>query len=259
MKDPKIVSCSPAHSEIICHLGKENLIIGKTAYCDFPKDLLKEKPSVGSWVKLDFELIEKLTPDLIITSNIVQEKIALKLKESGFNVYHSAPLTLSQIYEDILEVGKLINAKSEASDLVEKMKKKLSNIQKESQKMVYQPKVYIEEWHDPPTVSGNWIPELVQIAGGNYGLLESGKRSVPISIDKLFEFNPEKIIISWCGFGEKMDKIQVLNRSGWDLLSAIKNKEIAIIDDSLLNRPGPRIVEGTKKLHEIIFTRVLVS
>ena len=257
MASPKIVSCSPAHSEIICLLGKQDLIVGKTAYCDFPKDLLKEKPIIGSWIKLNYELIEELKPDLIITNNIVQEKIALKLKQAGFNVYHSDPLTLNQIYSDILEIGKIINAQKEAVDLTEKIKKDLGEIQKQSNTKSHKPKVYIEEWHDPPTVSGNWIPEIVEIAGGDYKLIEAGKRSTPISIDKLFEYNPEKIIISWCGFGEKVDIIQVLNRSGWDLLSAIKTKDIAVIDDSLLNRPGPRIVNGAKKLQEVFFSKVL--
>lgn len=258
MKDPTIVSCSPAHSEIICLLGKQNLIIGKTTYCDFPKDLLIEKPIVGSWIKLNYKLIEKLKPDLIITNNIVQEKISIKLKESGFNVYHSDPLTLNQIFLDILEIGKIINAKKEAEVLVENMKKELYEIEKNTKGKTLRPKVYIEEWHDPPTISGNWIAELVQIAGGDYSLIEPGKRSKPISIDKLFEYNPEKIIISWCGFGEKVDIIQMLNREGWDLLTAIKNKEITVIDDSLLNRPGPRIVNGTKKIQETLFSKVLV-
>ncbi len=255
---PTIVSCSPAHSEIICLLGKQDLIIGKTTYCDFPKDLLKEKPTVGSWIKLNYESIEKLKPDLIITNNIVQEKIALKLKDSGFNVYHSDPLTLNQIYEDILETGKIINAKKEAEELVKKIKADLDEIKKNNQKTSYKPKVYIEEWHDPPTISGNWIPEIVEIAGGDYSLIQSGKRSIPINIDKLFEYNPEKIIISWCGFGERVDTIQVLNRSGWDLLNAIKTKNIAVIDDSLLNRPGPRIVEGAKKLQAFFFSKLPV-
>ncbi|OGI10302.1 MAG: hypothetical protein A3I68_07580 [Candidatus Melainabacteria bacterium RIFCSPLOWO2_02_FULL_35_15] len=256
MNPPRIVSCSPAHSEIICLLGRQDLIIGKTAYCDFPKDLLKEKPIIGSWIKLNYELIEKLKPDLIITNSIVQEKVAIKLKETGFNVYHSDPLTLEQIYADILEIGKIVNNKNHAEELVENIKSQLNEIKQNSPSKILKPKVYIEEWHDPPTISGNWIPELVQIAGGDYGLMKAGKRSKPISIDKLFEYNPEKIIISWCGFGEKVDTIQVLNRSGWDLLNAIKNKQIFVVDDNLLNRPGARIVEGAKKLQEIFFSKV---
>ncbi|OGI19020.1 MAG: hypothetical protein A3B68_07390 [Candidatus Melainabacteria bacterium RIFCSPHIGHO2_02_FULL_34_12] len=257
MKELKIVSCSPAHSEIICLLGRADLLIGKTTYCDYPKDELKAKPIVGSWIKLNYELIEKLKPDLIITNNIVQQKIAYGLKDLGFNVYHSDPITLNQIYEDILEIGKIVNAKAEASNLVEKIKSELNQLHTKSKTKSYKPKVYIEEWHDPPTISGNWIPELVEIAGGDYKLIEAGTRSKPIGIDRLFEYNPEKIIISWCGFGEKVDIIQVLNRSGWDLLSAIKNKDISILDDSLLNRPGPRIVIGANKLHDIFFSKVL--
>ena len=258
MENPKIVSCSPAHSEIICLLGKQGLIVGKTSFCDFPKDLLKEKPIVGSWTKLDYELITDLKPDLVITNSIVQEKIALRLKEAGLSIYHSDPLTLEQIYLDIIELGKLLNAKEEAKKLVEKIKTELKEIEIKTKDISIRQKIYVEEWSDPPTVSGNWIPELVQIAGGDYKLIEAGKRSKPISIESLFEYNPDKIIISWCGFGEKVDLIEVLNRSGWDLLNAIKNKEVAVINDSLLNRPSPRIVEGTKKLYEIIAKKISV-
>ena len=228
MKEPRIVSCSPAHSEIICLLGRQDLIVGKTAYCDFPKDLLKEKLLIGSWIKLDYELIAKLKPDLIITNNIVQEKITIKLKEAGFNVYHSDPLILSQIYEDILQIGKIIKAETEAKNLVEKIKADLGEIERSSKNFTSKPKVYIEEWHDPPTISGNWMPEVVNIAGGDYRLIEPGKRSCPIGVDKLFKYNPDKIIISWCGFGERADIIEVLNRSGWDLLSAVKNSSTAV-------------------------------
>ena len=255
MKDLKIVSCSPAHTEILCMLGREELIVGKTAYCDFPKDLLKEKTIVGSWTKLNFDIIEELKPDLIITSSIVQEKIALKLKEFGFNVYHFDPLMLNEIYEDIMNLGDLTESTSKAEEIINNMKADFLNLQLRIGPEKVKPKVYVEEWHDPPTISGNWVSELVNIAGGNYSLIKAGKRSVPISIDKLFEYNPDKIIISWCGFGEKVDIIQVLNRSGWDLLSAIKNKEVFIINDSLLNRPGPRLVEGAKKLQEILYSK----
>ena len=259
MKEPKIVSCSPAHSEIICLLGKEDLIIGRTAYCDFPKNLLKEKPIIGSWIKLNHELIEKLKPDLVITSTIVQEKIARQLNDEGFKVFHSDPVTLDQIYTDINEIGKITGAEKEAKALTEKMKEDLKQIELKSTTKNQRPKVYIEEWHDPPTISGNWIPELVHIAGGDYSLIEKGKRSAPISVDKLFEYNPDKIIISWCGFGEKVDIIQVLNRSGWDSLNAIKDKEILVINDSLLNRPGPRIVEGTKKLQDMLLKKKILA
>ena len=259
MANSRIVSCSPAHSEIICELGKENLIIGKTTFCDFPKDILKEKPIIGSWTKLNYELIEKLKPDLIITNNIVQEKITLKLKEAGFNVYHSDPLTLDGIFADIKEIGEITGAKNEALKLIEKMKTQLNEIKEKNKGRSHKPRVYVEEWHDPPTISGNWIPELVEIAGGEYKLIEKGKRSIPISIDKLFEYNPEKIVISWCGFGEKVDLLQVLTRSGWDSIQAIKNKEIAVMDNSFLNRPGPRIIMGTRKLEELISSKVLVK
>lgn len=92
------------------------------------------------------------------------------------------------------------------------------------------------------------MPELVMMAGGEYKLGTSGVISTPITLPELKKYDPEIIILSLCGFGKKAKAEMITKRPGWEKIDAVKNKRVYVIDDSLLNRPGPRLVEGLKFL-----------
>jgi iron complex transport system substrate-binding protein len=113
------------------------------------------------------------------------------------------------------------------------------------------PKVYVEEWHRPPTVSGNWVPELVNIAGGQ-SLIGKGIVSRQVDLNEIVGWNPDIIILSWCGFGMKANVNEVKMREGWQYINAIKNDKVFVMDDSLLNRPGPRLADGALLLARTI-------
>jgi iron complex transport system substrate-binding protein len=102
--------------------------------------------------------------------------------------------------------------------------------------------------------SGNWVPELVAIAGGEEGIAETGKPSAAYDFDRLRAFDPDLIVCHWCGFGERGDAARVAERPGWDALRAVREGRIAFLDDSLLNRPGPRVVEGARALQALFAT-----
>jgi len=139
------------------------------------------------------------------------------------------------------------------------------------------PRLYIEEWpalenalgrHDLPYASGNWVPEIARIAGGDPfdlsacdGLVQ-GKQllyhrdnqlSFPVTFDQIQKWNPELIILSICGAGALADPALMTKRSSWESLPAIQKGSVRVIDDSLLNRPGPRLVEGAQRLFAWIF------
>ncbi|MBI4452883.1 ABC transporter substrate-binding protein, partial [Candidatus Woesearchaeota archaeon] len=114
------------------------------------------------------------------------------------------------------------------------------------------PRVYIEEWHKPPTVSGNWVPSLVKTAGGDYSLIRGGVHSKEITTGQIQKYDPEIIIISICGMADKAPKEWVTKREGWQNLGAVKNGKVFVFDDSLLNRPGPRLTIGCEELAKII-------
>lgn len=249
----RIISLSPSTTEILFAIGAGNNITANTVYCDYP-DEAKKIPKVGSWIKVDMGKIKSLKPDVIFTSTVVQQRLYNQLKDLGLNVVHFDPRSLVDIYENILEIGRIINKTKEAEELVDGMKKEEDKLRKSGNKNT--PKVYIEEWFNPPMISGNWVPDIARLAGGDYSLVAKGSISRKIELDEVLDYQPDFIFLSYCGFGENSNKNYILNRPGWDKLKAVKNHQIFIIDDRVLNRPGPRILQAAYKIRKNL-TRVV--
>ncbi len=247
----RIVSLAPSNTEILYALGAQDKLIACTRYCDFPEEA-KKKPRIGGWLDINDELVKSYKPDLILTSTFVQNKITDRYKKSKMNIVSLMPTTLEGFYNSILKIGKLVGKEKESFALVASIKNKFDDIQNKTKKSKNKPRVYIEEWHKPPTVSGNWVPSLVKIAGGNYGLIKAGGHSKEVATEQNQKYDPEIIVISICGMADKAPKEWVTKREGWQNLSAVKNNNVYVCDDSLLNRPGPRLTIGLKELAKII-------
>jgi iron complex transport system substrate-binding protein len=244
----KIISLAPSNTEILYALGVGNQVIGVTTFCDYPPEA-KAKQKIGGWLNIDYDAIKSLAPDYVITSTFVQEKIAEKCRELGFNVLHLDPKNLSEVFDSIRKLGELTGTQSNAELIVKKMQAKINEIKNKTEN-AKKFRVYAEEWHKPPYVCGNWIPELISAAGGE-SLIEGG-RSREVKNEEIQKFDPHFIIVTWCGFGESAKAETLKFREGWENVYAIKNNRIVVFDDSYLNRPGPRIAEGLEMLAKII-------
>ncbi len=242
-----IVSLAPSNTEILFSLGVGSQIVGVTRFCDYPTEA-KSIKKIGGWINTEYDKIESLNPDLIFTSTFLQEKTAKTLSSKGFPVVHVDPKDLGGVYESIITIGSACKKLKESKNLVRKMMHGFDTVKKSATGKHM--KVYCEEWHRPPTVSGNWVPDVIEIAGG-ISMVKSGQISRETSLDEVSKFNPEIILVSLCGFGEKADKKYIIQRPGWQDLTAVKNNRIIIMDDSLLNRPGPRLVHAAKELKDI--------
>ena len=246
----RIVSLAPSNTEILYRLGAGNFIVAVTRYCDFPEEA-REKPKVGGWIDVNDELVEDFHPDLVLASTFLQNGIIEREKKKGINILSVLPTTLEEVFESFVRIGQLVEKEKEARELADSIKKEIAGIMKKTDSEI-KPRVYIEEWHKPPMVSGNWVPDIVEMAGGEYGLIKSGEPSREISTEEIKNYDPEIIIISICGMGDKIPKEIVTKREGWEDLSAVKNGKVFVFDDSLLNRPGPRLLEGFRKIAEIL-------
>ncbi|MBI4399713.1 cobalamin-binding protein [Candidatus Micrarchaeota archaeon] len=245
----RIVSLAPSNTEILYAMGAEKEIVGVTRFCDYP-DGARDKVRVGGWLDLDYRKIQELKPDLAITSSFVQEKVVERLAELGIEILHVDPVALEEVYESILDIGRVVEKEENAYGLVGSMRERVGEISKKSRDLGYGPRVYAEEWHEPPTVCGNWIPELIELAGG-VSLGKKGMHSYGIRTSEVVEFDPDFMVVSWCGFGKNVNVEWIRKRKGWEEINAVKNGKIYVFDDSLLNRPGPRLVEGLELLVDI--------
>jgi iron complex transport system substrate-binding protein len=242
----RIVSLAPSNTEILFALGAGTEIVGRTAYCDFPKEALKI-PKIGDWVNPDIGQIERLKPDIVLTSTVVQEKLSVKLRDAGLNVLHLDPRTLEAVFGSMRRIGESIGRSDESERLIAGMKE---GLREADPRPDGRPRIYIEEWHNPPFASGNWVPRIAQIAGSEYGLVKEGELSKGFPLDELKAFDPQIIVLSICGI--KSDPRMIYGRTGWEGIRAVRSRKVFAFDDSLLNRPGPRLVEGEKLLRKLI-------
>ena len=246
----QIVSLAPSNTEILFALGLDEEIVGVTRFCDYPPKAA-EKPIVGGWLDVDDNLVKSLKPDLILTSTFLQKEIALRYKKMGFKVVHLDPVSLVGVMNSILNIGKAVERFGEAQRLVKEMGSKIDEI-KDNSNRKFKPNVYAEEWHNPMYVCGNWIPKLVEIAGGISGLIKEGERSRIVTLKEISDYNPDIIVLTWCSFKNKSQIGWVKSRKGWENIFAVKSNRIYSFDDSLLNRPGPRLVDGLEELQRTI-------
>lgn len=246
----KIISLAPSNTEILYALKAEQSLVAVTRYCDFPEDA-KKKPRIGGWLDINDKLVESYKPDLVLTSTFVQNKITNRYRKNKMNIVALMPTTLKGVFDSIKKIGKLVGKENEAIKLVNSMKNEIKNIQDKITSK-NKPRVYVEEWHKPPTVSGNWVPTLVKMAGGKYDLIRAGVHSKEVAAGQMQDYNPEIIIISICGMADKVPKEWVTKRKGWGGISAVKNDKVYVFDDSWLNRPGPRLTVGLENLAKVI-------
>ena len=240
----RIISLAPSNTEIVCELDASDKLVATTSLCDHEQAL--DKPSIGGWTKgIDFDKIENLEPDVILASDDLQDEAVKELNKRGIDTLQVKPHTVPEVYQSIEKIGKKVEQSEKAEEIVKSMKDRFSELELDGER------IYCEEWSSPPMVSGNWIPGIVDRVGGRY-FIEEGRRSQEFSLKELKEFNPEYIFLNICGAGENASREELLEREGWKDLRAVKNREVYVIDDSLLNRPSPSLVRGAERIVEKI-------
>lgn len=248
----RVASLSPAATEILFRLGKGKDIVCVDQFSNYPEET-RGIPHLRDHQKIRVADVGEHAPGLVLTATVIQKQLSDMLKAAELPVVHQDPRTLNAIYEDIKALGILAQAEKEAGELVAWMKKEFAAVQQKARLLPRKAKVYIEEWHLPPMASGNWVPEVVSIAGGIAFPIKPGELSREVTFAEVQAFDPDLIVISWCGAGHLADKNLLLNREGWGDLRAVRDKRVRVIDDSLPNRPGPRLTEGAKILYGWIF------
>lgn len=284
----KIVSLLPSATEIVCELGFENQLVGISHECENPPSA-KVLPSVtdssvkntGNSHQIDQNIksilenglsiftvkanvLAELNPDIIFTQDHC-EVCAISFHEvkKAVNEYCNgitkvvslSPANLSEVFESFHTIGNALNAVEKADELADELELRMDIIRNT---VIGEPvkRVACIEWIEPLMTGGNWIPELLEIAGGEYLLSEPGKHSPWIEWTDIVNENPDVILIMPCGYtiGQTINEIHHLTeKKNWNDLNAVQNQEIYILDGNrYFNRPGPGIYESTRILGEIL-------
>ncbi|HLO47482.1 MAG TPA: cobalamin-binding protein [Kamptonema sp.] len=293
MNDLRIVSLIPSATEILQVLGLTAAIVGRSHECDYPPEIQQlpvcTQPKFNpegtsgeihnrvtellqnalSVYKVEIETLEKLQPTHILTQAQCEvcacsltevEEAVSTLVNSKPEIISLQPNLLAEVWADIQRVADIIgvDGKSAIAQLkfrVDAVTSKTQTIAKENH-----PTVACIEWIEPLMAAGNWIPELVTMAGGNslFGIV--GQHSPWLQWESIVNANPEVIIFMPCGFDLNRTRIEareMLKYTEWPNLQAVKTGKVFITDgNSYFNRPGPRLVDSLEILAEIMHPEI---
>lgn len=286
---PRVVSLLPSSTEIVCALGQEAALVGRSRECDYPQSILDQpvctharidctasSGAVDDQVKdalrrglalyeVKNDLLESLEPDVILTQDLC-EVCAVSLKEVEAAVCRMSfekpiilttnPRSLSDVWEDIRRIAEVLEVTDHGEELVRELKGRVRDVSARANGWGRRPAVACLEWLDPLMAAGNWMPELVELAGGVNLFGQPGKHSPWISFDELYRADPDVIVVMPCGFDlrrTREEMVHLTRRSEWSRLRAAHNGRVHVADgNAFFNRPGPRLVEAVEMLAEAI-------
>ncbi|KHO39821.1 ABC transporter substrate-binding protein [Clostridium tetani] len=249
-KEPsKVVSLGPNVTETIFALGKGKKVIGRTEYCDFPKEAEKIN-TIGTLQSPNIEKIVELKPDVVIASTHAKKENLDKLNQLGITtIALYGEEDFEGAYDVISSIGKVLNSNKEANAIVNNMKKKV-NFVKEKVKEKDTPSVYyvigFGKGGDFTPGKDTFLHKLITLAGAK----NAGEDAVnwKYSLEKLIEKNPDIIICSKYFDAKK----GLQGTTGYTDLKAVKNNKLFEIDNNMLDRQGPRLADGLEKLAKLI-------
>ncbi len=286
----RIVSLLPSATEIVCALGAESELVGRSHECDYPLSATqlpvltsprfepasssvqidrqvralaleaRAEDALGVYA-IDMELLQSLEPTHIVTQTQC-EVCAVSLRDveravdqlTGFHtqLVPLAPNCLDDIWDDIRRTGRALGIGDRANALVAELQKRIDAVAATSAG----PRVAVVEWADPLMTAGHWTMELIERVGGAPVIGAPRGPSLRFEMSDLLEADPDFVIIAPCGYDlprTQSDAALLHEREDWNRLRAVREGRVAMIDgNQFVNRPGPRVAETAEIIAEII-------
>jgi len=288
----RIISLIASSTEIVCSLGLGDFLVGCSHECDFPpsvrslpvctapkfqvaaksaeidrqvKEILQDALSV---YRVDAALLASLAPTHIITQTQCEvcavslrdvEEALRSFVDSKPQIVSLQPNGLPDVWADISRVAGALGVAERGVELVAQLRSRMVAIERRAQPLG-RPTVACVEWIEPLMASGNWMPDLVHMAGGRNLFGEANRHSPRLELGNLTAADPEVILILPCGFDierTRQELPQLTAQSGWKNLRAVRERQVYLLDgNQYFNRPGPRLAESLEILAEIIHPEV---
>jgi len=289
----RVISLLPSATEIVHALGCGAQLVGRSHECDFPDEVRKlpacTKPQIDpaassseidrqvkarlqqalSLHQIDIATLRSLQPEVILTQAQC-EVCAVSLTEveravadwtgSSTRVVSLSPQRLTDLWSNITTVAETLGVSEQGRVLVKQLKGRVADVIMKMAPLKRRPSVACIEWFEPLMAAGNWVPELVELAGGLSLFGEAGKHSPWLNWEAVQEHDPEIFVAMPCGFDLERTRRELpslSSRPDWTKLRAVRDRRVYLVDGSqYFNRPGPRLVESLEILAEMFHPEI---
>ena len=248
----RIVCLTEEPTETLYALGEQHRIVGISGFTVRPAIARKEKPKVSAFTSAKIGEILKLQPDFVVGFSDIQAEIAAELIRHGVEVWISNHRSVDGILDYIRRLGALVGAGDKANAYADELRRGLDTIEREAASLPRRPRVYFEEWDEPPITCIRWVAELVRIAGGDdvfpeLSVESLAKHRILADAGEVVRRAPDIILGSWCG--KKFQPGKVAAREGWAGVPAVRDGELHEIKSPLILQPGPAaLTDGLAEL-----------
>ncbi|MBI3031734.1 MAG: cobalamin-binding protein [Candidatus Rokubacteria bacterium] len=251
---PKRIVCLTAETaEIVYALGAGERVVGIPGTAERPPEV-REKAKVGGFTTFRLDKILSLTPDLVLAFSDLQKDIVRDLVGAGIPLFATNQRSFDDILQTILMIGGVIGREAAARELIQDMQDEIRQMREFSSIWPDRPRVYFEEWPDPLIAGIRWVSEVIEIAGGNDIFPELREKAAAsgrmVDPDEVVRRDPQIIVASWCG--KKLEPERIRSRPGWDRVAAVKANRIYELNGADILAPGPSVMAGLRRLHEIV-------
>ena len=236
----RIISLAPSITEILFALGLGDSVVAVTDQCDYPPEAL-DKEKVGGYATPDIEKIVALNPDLVLVAYGTPMDVINNMVGLGLTVFGIKTTDLDDLLNDIRRIGEITDKEMEAQALTSEMASEITAVTDVTSELENRPRVFYIIWNDPlwSAGSGTFMHELIE-KGGGVNICGNITGYPTISIEEVVARNPEVIITSsWPGIYE-----WAMNETALNTTDARQNGRVFACDDNLVQRPGPRLVQG---------------
>jgi len=288
MQKKRIISFLPSATELIYELGAQEKLFGVTHECNYPSEATS-KPKVIESVfepekmsskeidkkicdlsekgediyKLVTQNVSDAKPDLIISQEICevcsaytnQVKNAIEILDEKPEIYSMSPHDINGILKCVTDIAEKINEKKRGNEIVNSLNSRIDKIK--DVKISKKPKVLAIEWINPFFTSGHWVPEMIEMSGGENMITKKGEHSRKMGIEEIENENPDVLILMPCGFDVQRTVSEyekyLKNDLRWNELRAVKERKVFAVDaNSFFSKPSIRVITGIEILAKIL-------
>jgi iron complex transport system substrate-binding protein len=249
----RVVCLSSETTEIAFAVGAGDRVVGVPGTARRPPEA-RERPKVGGFTTFRLDKILDLAPDLVLAFSDLQADVVRDLVRAGVPVLALNQRSLAEIFQAILVIGGALGCEAAARGAVVDLQDEFRQVREFSSVWPDRPRVYFEEWDEPPISGIRWVSELIEIAGGQDVFPElRDRRDAPgrvVDPAEVVRRDPEIIVASWCGKPVDLDAIR--GRPGWSGITAVRTGRVHALPSGDVLSPGPSVLRGLRALHELV-------